>query len=113
MQSASGPSAAGYRSHRNDLALHSSDFGKADQLAPPVGKARDLDHGVDRRCNLRAGRARRGIDLIVTTSPSIPVISERLINLRRPSARRATWTTVWIADAICERAERGGISISS
>ena len=54
---------------------------------------------------------KRKISCIVTTSPSMPVISDRLTRRRRPSLRRATWITMWIADAICARAERGEISI--
>ena len=41
----------------------------------------------------------------------MPVSSDRLTSLRRPSDRRATWTTTLIAEAICARAERAGMSI--
>ena len=37
---------------------------------------------------------------MVMTSPSMPVSSERLTSLRRPSVRRATWMTTLIAEAI-------------
>ena len=46
---------------------------------------------------------------IITTSPSIPVISEILITLREPSDSRLTCTTMLIAEAICWRIARCGI----
>ena len=45
------------------------------------------------------------------TSPSMPVSSDRLSSLRRPSDRRPIWITTLIADAICARADRAGMSI--
>ena len=46
---------------------------------------------------------------MVMTSPSIPVSSDRLISLR-PSIRRAIWMTTWMAEEICARTERAGMS---
>ena len=54
---------------------------------------------------------KRKISCIVTTSPSMPVSSDRLISLRRPSARRPTWMTTLIAEAIWARADRAGMSM--
>src|SRR5205085_4256928 len=41
---------------------------------------------------------KRKISCIVTTSPSMPVSSDKLTSLRRPSDRRATWTTTFSAE---------------
>ena len=46
---------------------------------------------------------------IMIASPSMPVTSEIFIILREPSARRATWTMILMAEATCWRIARCGI----
>ena len=55
-------------------------------------------------------RRKRKISCIVTTSPSMPVISCRLTRRRRPSLMRSSWSTTWSADEIWPRIERSGKS---
>ena len=59
----------------------------------------------------RPRRSSVKISCMVTMSPSMPVISCRLIRRRRPSARRASWMTTWIAEAIWLRTARCGMSM--
>ena len=68
----------------------------------PVGTSStpELPSGVD------AVPLEREDLLHATTSPSMPVISCRLTMRRRPSERRASCTTMWIAEAIWLRTAR-------
>jgi hypothetical protein len=45
---------------------------------------------------------------MVTTGPSIPVISAMLVTLRVPSERRVIWTTTSMAELICWRIALSG-----